>query len=68
MDRLERQYAGRKTVLPLKRIRCANMARTTPERLADLLDHLESEKPVRVPEDMARDARLALQRMLEACA
>jgi quinolinate synthase len=68
VDRLTRQYAGRKTVLPLRRIRCVNMAKTTPARLADLLDRLESAKPVRVPEDMARDARLALQRMLNACA
>lgn len=68
VDRLAREYAGRKTVLPLRPVRCANMARTTPESLAALLDRLDAAAPVRVDPRTTEDANLALRRMLQACA
>ena len=68
VGRLAKEYAGKKTVLPLRPVRCANMAKTTPESLAALLERLDQAAPVRVDERTTHDANLALRRMLEACA
>jgi len=68
VHRLAKQYAGEKTVLPLKDVRCGNMAKTTPERLAALLETLDRAGPVRVAPEIAESANLALRRMLDACA
>ncbi len=68
VGRLAREYAGRKTVLPLRPVRCANMAKTAPQALAALLERLDQASPVRVDGRTTHDAELALRRMLEACA
>ncbi|MGE4299346.1 MAG: quinolinate synthase NadA [Desulfovibrionaceae bacterium] len=72
VDRLAAQYNATKTVLPLLRSGCANMAKITEERLADQLDALAGNgpapEPVTVAPDVATPARLALERMLAACA
>jgi quinolinate synthase len=68
VDRLAREYSGRKTVLPLRPVRCANMAKTEPQALAALLERLDQAPPVRVDGRTTHDADLALRRMLEACA
>ncbi|MES9995107.1 quinolinate synthase NadA [Desulfovibrio aminophilus] len=66
--RLAKQYADEKIVLPLKSVRCANMAKTTPANLAALLENLDRLEPVRVAPEIAKSADLALRRMLDACA
>jgi len=53
-----------KTVLPLARSLCPNMFRITLTRLRDTLAALPGGEPVTVDEDVRRDARLALDRML----
>lgn len=57
-----------KTVVPLRRSPCATMARTDIYNLCYVLEHLAAGDPVRVitvPPDIAEQARVALQRMLE---
>jgi len=68
--RLAREYAGRKTVLPLARVACSNMAKITENKLAALLRSIVGGRaePVVVSPALAEPARLALERMLEACA
>ncbi len=70
VERLGREYAGRKTVLPLARIACSNMAKVTVGKLDSLLKGLAAGRPslppVRVGQDIAEPARLALERMLQA--
>jgi len=57
------------TVKPLRLSACSCMAQVTPEKLRDTLrDIVEgSASPVRVAEEEAGGARLALQRMLDVC-
>ncbi|MFZ5810407.1 MAG: quinolinate synthase NadA [Thermodesulfobacteriota bacterium] len=66
--RLAARYAGEKTIIPLLDSRCSNMARITEEKLASQLANLENEHPVAVPDDIREPARLAVDRMLAACA
>lgn len=72
VNRLAKQYAGEKTILPLAEIGCSNMAKVTQAKLAALLEGIASGKsplaPVKVAMDEAEPARLALQRMLDASA
>ena len=44
---------------------CVNMYRTTLNDLAWCLENLDTVDPITVPEDVKRDARVALERMLE---
>lgn len=44
---------------------CANMYRTTLNDLAHCLEQFETIKPIRVPEPVRSEARLALERMLQ---
>ncbi|MFW5733665.1 MAG: quinolinate synthase NadA [Oceanidesulfovibrio sp.] len=76
VERLQKRFAGEKDIRPLKRSACKNMAKNTEDKLADLLDDLvESHRsgsrpkaePVTVDEETAGNARLCLERMLEAC-
>jgi quinolinate synthase len=53
-----------KTVLPLKESLCPNMYKINPEKLLDTLVHIGEKNVVTVPDDIKRDARLALDRML----
>jgi quinolinate synthase len=56
-----------KTIRPLRNAVCSNMAKITEENLARALRGLDTAQPVRVSEDIAAPARLALERMLNAC-
>ena len=64
----ERHKAEGKLIMPLKpNTRCSNMAKTTEERLADLLDTLDTALPLTLPADVAEHAQVALTRMLDIC-
>jgi len=68
--RLAKEQKDRIRVRPLLKSICSNMAKTDEPRLAGLLEAISGRgeaEPVRVPEDTAENARLALARMLEAC-
>lgn len=56
-----------KTIVPVKTMRCTNMAKTTEERLADLLDNLDAATPLSLAAEVSAQARVALARMLEIC-
>jgi quinolinate synthase len=56
-----------KTVRPMRKVLCSNMAKITETNLLNMLEKLETAPPVRVDEHIARPARLALERMLAAC-
>ncbi|MUM78426.1 quinolinate synthase NadA [Pseudodesulfovibrio sp. F-1] len=57
-----------KTIKPLSLSQCDDMAKITTTNLAALLRDIETSTPVEVDEDIKAPARLALQRMLDACA
>lgn len=67
VERLAKEYRGKKTIKPLAQSLCSNMAKNTEEKLARTLQNLDAEPGVTVPEDIARPATLALNRMLEIC-
>ena len=67
VDRLATEYRGKKTIKPLARSLCSNMAKNTEEKLARTLQNLDAEPAVSVQENIARPAALALNRMLEVC-
>ncbi|SNR63181.1 quinolinate synthetase [Humidesulfovibrio mexicanus] len=57
-----------KTIVPLKPgTLCSNMAKITEERLAELLERLETAVPLALPDDVAKQSRVALTRMLDIC-
>lgn len=56
-----------KTIVPLKALTCANMAKTDEESLAALLENLDAAKPLALAADVAEHARVALTRMLRIC-
>ena len=66
VNRLRTQHAD-KNVHPLREALCSNMAKITEEKLLRTLEGLETAQPVEVDEAVAAPARLALERMLEAC-
>lgn len=66
VNRLTARHPDR-TVRPLRTALCSNMAKITEENLARTLTVLDASEPVRVGGDIAGPARLALQRMLDAC-
>lgn len=65
--RLAKQWRGRKTVIPLEESYCKNMGKIRESNLAALLQNLDGAAPAEVDEEVAAPARLALERMLEAC-
>jgi quinolinate synthase len=70
VERLALELAGEKTVLPLARSLCPNMAKISLEKLLRTLERLdgdaqELEVEVEVADGVRHDARIALQRMLE---
>jgi quinolinate synthase len=67
VERLAREHEGDKLVRPLVHSHCRNMAKTTEEVLAATLEDLDDIEPVTVPCDVARDAVVAIERMLEIC-
>lgn len=70
VERLAQEYRSRKTVVPLLESACSHMASVTEEKLAITLQDVANgtAEQVRVPIGFAEHARLALTRMLEACA
>ena len=66
--RLAHAYKGVKDVRPLVASTCSNMAKVNEETLAETLANLDTLPEVTVDEAQAAPARLALTRMLEACA
>lgn len=69
VNRLARQYEGRKTILPLAKSLCANMGKVSEEKLANTLEAIlnETATPVMVNPGLAAPAKATLTRMLEAC-
>lgn len=68
VNRLKHQYHGDKTVQPLFQSWCSNMARITEDKLARLLENLETTEPIQVSPEEKLEALQALERMLAACA
>jgi len=66
VNRLKARHQD-KDVRPLRKALCSNMAKITENNLCRMLDGLETAPPVRIEENTARPARLALERMLDAC-
>lgn len=68
---LVRRLAARhldKTIVPLRELCCANMAKISEEALAAQLESLETSTPVTLPPDIVEHSRVALERMLRTCA
>ncbi len=79
VHRLARQHQGRVNVVPLKVSSCADMCKTTEANLLECLEGIAAAEAgkmefsalktlVAADEEEAAPARLALNRMLEACA
>ncbi len=66
--RLAHQYKGVKDIRPLAISGCSNMAKVNQEKLCELLLNLETSPTVEVDEALKAPAKLALERMLAACA
>ncbi len=69
VERLARQHAAEKTIIPLLESACSHMNSVTEEKLAHTLTAVEQGtcKPVAVSSEMQTHARIALERMLAAC-
>jgi len=67
VDRLAAQWKDR-TVFPLRRSACANMAKITLQKLLDVLETEAPSNVVTVPDELCDDGRAALRRMLDICA
>ena len=65
VQRLAQEQKRRVTVKALSPNVCANMAKTNEQNLLELLEQWPTEREVHVDEDMASEARIALERMLE---
>ena len=66
--RLTHQYLGVKDIRPLAISGCSNMAKVNQEKLAVMLMNLDKQPTVEVDEALKAPAKLALERMLSACA
>lgn len=64
VERLARQYEGRKIIKTLRPSLCPNMHKTSAENLADLLESWPRENEIHVSESVAVNARKALEKML----
>ncbi len=62
--RLQKEHPD-KNILPLGAGYCSNMAKTTPEFLAETLENLDKDNMVKVNEDLAGLARTAVETMLK---
>ena len=66
VERLAVEQAGKKRVRPLQRSFCPNMYKINLKNLSETLSRLDDDRfVVTVKPDIVRDARIALQRMLE---
>jgi quinolinate synthase len=63
VGRLAKRNPG-KRIVPLARSLCPNMFRTSPADLLWVLERIGEVNEIVVPDDTARDARVALERML----
>ncbi|MCG8530299.1 MAG: quinolinate synthase NadA [Desulfovibrionales bacterium] len=70
VERLAEEYEGRKTIIPLLESTCSHMAMVTEPKLLHTLESIVdgTAKPVTIPEGLIEDAKIALERMLIACA
>jgi len=68
VNRLAEKYQGVKVVRALKYSTCSNMEKVTEPNLARLITTLDSAPTVQVDEALKDPAKLALERMLKACA
>ena len=64
VTRFAKKYTDRK-VIPLAPSLCPNMWSTTPSKLVSLIRDFPRERMITVPEDIATDARRALQKMFD---
>jgi len=64
VNRVRNELKERIKIVPLRKVLCKNMARITLEKLARTLSDLENAHEVMVPDEIARDAKVALERML----
>ncbi|MDC0335551.1 quinolinate synthase NadA [Pseudodesulfovibrio sp.] len=67
VQRLAKQYAGKKTIIPLTTSQCEDMGKTTVDNLAALLKNIENAIPVDVPDEIKEPAKRSLERMLAVC-
>lgn len=63
IDRLAVVHSDKK-ILPLKESLCPNMYKISPENLLDTLENIGTKNIVTVPEDIKKESKLALDRML----
>ncbi len=68
VQRLAREYAPDKTVRPVLKTACSNMAKITADNLAEHLENIDQAQIVTVPAEVQENALLALERMLKVCA
>ncbi|KAF1074782.1 quinolinate synthase NadA [Halodesulfovibrio sp. MK-HDV] len=70
VERLADQYEGSKNIFPLLESTCSHMALVTEPKLLKTLEAMENgtAKPVTIPAGLVEDAKIALERMLIACA
>ena len=68
VNRLATEYQGLKTIRPLRRSECSNMAKGTEANLLAALENLDTAAPVTVPEAVREPAREAVERMLAVSA
>lgn len=68
VNRLAKEYAGEKTILPLAESYCSNMAKITLDNLLYLLENISTADPVIVPAAESQFAKEALERMLQVSA
>jgi quinolinate synthase len=67
VNRLADKYRGMKDVRALTHSTCSNMEKVTEPNLARLITSLDASQDVQVDEALKQPAKLALQRMLDAC-
>ena len=67
VQRLAKEYQGKKEILPIIPSCCSNMAKVTKENLLFTLKNLKPENKISVPEHIILLARKALKKMLEVC-
>jgi len=70
VERLADKYEGSKKIIPLLESTCSHMARVTEPKLLATLETIKNDtaKPVTIPAGLVEDAKVALERMLTACA
>lgn len=70
VERLAEKYEGSKNIFPLLESTCSHMALVTEPKLLNTLEAIAdgTAKPVTIPEGLVEDAKIALERMLIACA